>query len=140
MAREEDRVAVGEDDDGHEGDADPGAVWLTPPTVGKSLAVEALDLAGTVEEDVRRGHHNIIDDASGGGKVDKPCENLCRAVRDLEEREDRETHGDGKAVDRHARFGAFPQDLGGSSFEGQAVQAASGTESVSVTGGEDAGH
>lgn len=60
LARKEGGVAVAKDDQSHKDQADPGRVWLEPPSVRKAAAVHSLGLESLVKADVGHAHDNVL--------------------------------------------------------------------------------
>ena len=132
-------VAVEDDDDTLDHHGDVGGVGLEPALVGEGVAVDALGLAGAVEEDVGGGHDDVVDETAGSEDVDQPREHLGGAVRDLQEGEEGEGHDHDETVDGHAATRTLGQEARGAPLEGKTVKRANGTVGVGVAGGEDGG-
>lgn len=120
-------------------DADVCAIGLEVAVVGPFLAVHALHLARLVVVQEGDGHDEVIDQAAAGDEVDEPGDGGGGPGADLQEGKEGEDHHDAKAVDGDAAFVAVAEEVGGSAFEGQTVEGASGTEGIRVSGGEDGG-
>lgn len=112
-------------------------VWLEPTLVGQSVSVKVLCLASTVEEDIGNGHDPVVDDTSGGDKVDEPAEDDVGSVADLQESQAREDHDNSEANKGNTALGAVAESLWCSTFESQTVQTTSCAESICVAGAED---
>lgn len=133
----EGRVAVNKHDSDLEEQRDPCAIWLEPAAVRESLAIKTLGLASLVESDVSAAHDDKVDQTSSSDDIDEIGQNLCRAFRQLQERQEGEDHDDEEAVNRNTVPGALAEELGGAAFDGERVQAASGAIGICVTSGED---
>lgn len=132
-------VAINEYNGGLEGQCDVGAVRLEVSGVRESLAVQTLRLASPEEADVRDAHDDVVDKTTGSDDVCEPRENLGGRVRQVKERQEREDHDDGEAVDRNTVLRAFPQELGGTTLDGERVQTTGSTVRVCVSSREDTG-
>lgn len=139
LARQERGVAVCTKDGDKEAESDDRAVWLEVSCVGESLAVKTLGLASAVEAQVGNTHRDEVDQSTSSDDVDQPAKDLCRTVRQLQERQKGEDHDDEEAVDRNAVLGALAQEPGSTAFNRERVQTASCTVGVGVTGREDTG-
>lgn len=132
-------VAVEDDDQGLEGEGDVGAVRLEPAVVREGLAIDALGHAGFVEEHVREGHNDVVDDSAGGDQVDEPVQHHVGPGGERQEGQEGEAHHDDEAVDGHALVGHLAQETGCTALERHAVQVAHCCVCVGVAGGEDGG-
>lgn len=116
------------------------AVWLEPTLVGKGVSVQGLCLASAVEEDISDTHDQVVDDTTGSDEVDEPAQDDVGSTADLQESKAREDHDDGEADKGYTTLGAVAKGLGSTTLDSEAVQTASGTESVGVSGTEDRGN
>lgn len=130
LAGQEDAVAVGAHDRGHEDETDPRGVWLEPAAVGESLAVQTLCTAGPVEEDVGDAYHDVINDLRGRDEIDEPAEHFSTRVGQVEKGQTWEDHDGGKAVYGHSILGALAQELGCVSLEGKSIETTTAAVSV----------
>lgn len=84
-ARKEGTISVAAKDKGHENHADPCAVGLEISIIRHDLAIYALSLNGSVEEQIRDADDDVINDLSTSDDVDKPSEYLGRPSVDIQE-------------------------------------------------------
>lgn len=138
VARDEDDVAEDALDDDHVDEGDVGAVRLQVADVGQGGAVDALRLAGAVEEDVGQGDADVVDHGGALGDGLQRGDGRGRAAGDLEEGEEGEDHDDGEGVDGDAVLHGLLEDGGGLAVAGEAVEGAHGAVDVGVAGAEDA--
>lgn len=132
-------VTVSVADDSVKDESDPGAVGLEPAEVRHRLAVNALDLTGTVVEEEGDVHSDVVHDTSTSDEGEKDGKSLGGAAVELKEGKKREDHGDGETVNRNTVLGSLAEEARGASFEGQTVQGSGRAVSVGVAGGEDGG-
>lgn len=116
------------------------AVWLEPTLVGESVSIQSLGLASAVEEDVSDTHDQVVNDTTSSDEVDQPAQDEVGSAADLQERKAREDHDDGEADKRYTALGAVAKGFGSTTLDSEAVQTASGAESVGVSGTEDRGN
>ena len=78
-------------------------------------------------------------DLPGSDEVDEPCEDLCRAIADLQERQAGEDHDNDEGEEWDTGLGAVSEESGCAAFESQTVERTGGAVCVGVSGGEDGG-
>lgn len=132
-------VSVAENDEPHPCEGDVSSVGLEPTSVWEGLAVETLLLASVVEEDVGRGHDDVVYDSTGGDQVDQPCQNLGRTVAQLEERQEGEAHDDTEASKRNSALGAVSKECWSAAFNSKSIQRSGCAVGVGVAGRKDGG-
>ena len=98
-----------------------------------------MGLASPEEADVRDAHDDVVDKTTSSDNVCEPRKNLGGRIRQVEERQEREDHDDGEAVDGDTVLGALAQELGGTALNGERVQATGSTVRVRVSSREDTG-
>lgn len=130
-------VSIGVDNDDLQDEGDPGAVGLEVTVVGHLLAVDALHLASAVVKEEGDAHGDVVHDASARDEGEQDAQSLGRAAVELQEGQEREEHGDGKAVDGHAVLSRLAEESRGTSLEGETVERTGGAICVCVAGRVD---
>jgi len=114
-------VPVDKDDNDLEAERNPCSIRLEITSIGQGCTVKSLDPARLVEGNVGAAHDDVIDETSCGDDVEEIGENLGGVVGQLQERQEREDHNYGKAIDRNTILGALPQESGCTALDRERV-------------------